>query len=59
MAFEIGTLDLACPHCGAQHQVTWHRLPVREPYRLSCRVCGGVMREGKGVHDYDAPRLVN
>lgn len=58
MAFETQTVDLACPLCGAQHRATWHRMPVREPYRLTCQTCGGVMLQGKGVMDYDEPRLV-
>ncbi len=58
MAFETQTINLVCPQCGAKHQVTWHRMPFREPYRLTCRSCGGVMDEGKGVRDFGIPRLV-
>jgi uncharacterized Zn finger protein len=58
MAFETQTIDLPCRHCGAQHKVKWHRMPVREPYRLVCRACGEVMEQGKSVRDFEKPRLV-
>lgn len=57
MAFQEGTASMICPICTAEHSVRWSRIPVREPFRLTCRKCGGVLAEGKGVQDYETPQL--
>lgn len=58
MAFQTGKETVICPHCGAEHIVRWHRIPIREQFRLTCRRCGQTMREGRSIADYDEPRLV-
>lgn len=57
MAFQEGKSEMTCPNCGAEHTVPWSRIPVREPFRPTCRKCGGVLAEGKGVQDYETPQL--
>lgn len=59
MAFETGTVELACPACGARHRVRWSRLPVRERFKLRCVACGGTLAERKDVKDYEQPVLLD
>lgn len=59
MAFENGTDELQCPDCRAKHEAEWHRIPVREPYRLICKKCGSTIASGKGVKDYVSVRLLD
>ena len=59
MAFQEGTEEITCPHCGTVHSVSWFRMPVRERHRLTCQTCGKVMKEGKGVLEYDTPRKLS
>lgn len=58
MAFQEGTDRLTCPHCGAEHEAFWHRLPVRERFDLHCEKCRQTLASGKGVKDYLTVRLV-
>jgi predicted RNA-binding Zn-ribbon protein involved in translation (DUF1610 family) len=58
MAFQQGTQRMTCPECGAEHDVPWDRIPLREPFHLTCRACGGVLAKGKGIQDFGTPRLV-
>lgn len=57
MAFEEGKTLLTCKACGAVHRVRWFRSPMREPMKLRCLGCSGVLYEGTTVHVYDESTL--
>ena len=52
MVFEEETERLTCAQSGAVHIAMWHRMPVREAYRLKSQKCGETLQSGKGVRDY-------
>jgi hypothetical protein len=57
MAFEEGKALLTCQACGAVHRVRWFRTPTREPIKLICLGCSGVLYQGATVHLYDEDSL--